>query len=88
MERLLRIEDKLIGIVEHEVCENICKVDAHELGEVVDMIKDIEEAIYYCAKTKKIAHELGDKEYEIVRGHKAIMENVNIEMSKATMMTQ
>lgn len=31
---------------------NIQNVDAHELGEVVDMIKDIEEALYYCTITK------------------------------------
>lgn len=88
MERLLKIEDKLIELVEHEVCKNHCSVDTHELGEVVDMIKDIEEAFYYCAKTKRIAHELGNKEHEIIRGHKTVLENLNIEMSKATMSTQ
>ena len=88
MERLLKIEDKLIELVEHEVCENHCSADTHELGEVVNMIKDIEEAFYYCAKTKRIAHELGNKEHEIIRGHKAVLENLNIEMSKATMSTQ
>jgi len=31
---------------------NIQNVDAHELGEVVDMVKDIEEALYYCTITK------------------------------------
>lgn len=88
MKRLLKIEDKLIELVEHEVCENHYSVDTHELGEVVDMIKDIEEAFYYCAKTKRIAHELENKEHEIIRGHKAVLENLNIEMSKATMSTQ
>ena len=40
------------------------KVDAKELGEVIDMIKDLEEAIYYCTiteamnqKTESIAKE-------------------------------
>jgi hypothetical protein len=31
--------------------ENLDCVDAKELGEVIDMIKDIEEAIYYCTVT-------------------------------------
>ena len=31
---------------------NLQNVDAKELGEVVDMIKDLEEAIYYCTITK------------------------------------
>lgn len=28
------------------------KVNTAELGQVVDMIKDIEEAMYYCSMTK------------------------------------
>ena len=31
---------------------NLQNVDAKELGEVIDMIKDLEEAIYYCTITK------------------------------------
>ena len=33
---------------------NLAQVDAHELGEVIDMIKDLEEAIYYCTITKSM----------------------------------
>lgn len=29
------------------------KVNAEELGEVIDMIKDLEEATYYCMKNKE-----------------------------------
>lgn len=31
---------------------NLQQVDAEELGEVIDMIKDLEEAMYYCTITK------------------------------------
>ena len=31
---------------------NLQQVDAKELGEVIDMVKDIEEAIYYCTITE------------------------------------
>lgn len=31
---------------------NLASVDAKELGEVIDMIKDLEEAIYYCTITE------------------------------------
>ena len=88
MEGLLKIEDKLIEVVEHEVCENLCHTDTCELGEVIDMIKDIEEAIYFCAKTKKIAHEIGN-EYEIIKGHRSSLETVHAqaEMTKTTMTT-
>ena len=31
----------------------IREVDTKELGEAIDMIKDLEEAIYYCTVTKR-----------------------------------
>ncbi len=39
---------------------NLGQVDAKELGEVIDMIKDLEEAIYYCTITES----MGKKEKE------------------------
>jgi phage anti-repressor protein len=32
------------------------KVDAKELGEAIDMIKDLAEAIYYCTITDAMVH--------------------------------
>ena len=40
---------------------NLYNVDAKELGEVVDMIKDLEEAIYYCTITKAMEQKDEDK---------------------------
>lgn len=37
-------------------------VDAHELGEAVDMIKDLAEAIYYCTVTEAMEKSSEDKE--------------------------
>jgi hypothetical protein len=34
---------------------NLQQVDAKELGEVIDMVKDIEEAIYYCTITEAMS---------------------------------
>jgi predicted house-cleaning noncanonical NTP pyrophosphatase (MazG superfamily) len=85
MERLIEMEDKLIEAAKHEICENLEHTNTCELGQVIDMIKDIEEAIYYCAKTKKIAHEIGN-EWEIYEGHH--MEQIHAqhtEMTKTTM---
>lgn len=53
MERLKNIKDTLIGQVQGQM-GNLHKTNAKELGEVVDMIKDIEEAIYYCTITKSM----------------------------------
>lgn len=51
MERLKSIKNTLISCIESQMgC--LEKVDAKELGEVVDMVKDIEEAIYYCTIVK------------------------------------
>ena len=52
MEKLEKLKECLVGIVEEQVYGNIAKVDAKELGEVVDMIKDLSEAMYYCTITE------------------------------------
>ena len=51
MEELKRIKDTLMGCVQGQM-GHLESVDAKELGEVVDMIKDISEAIYYCTITE------------------------------------
>ena len=44
MERLKSIKDNLIAAVQ---CQDISSADAKEMGEVVDMIKDLSKSIYY-----------------------------------------
>lgn len=46
MNRLKSIKETLIAQVQAQMGDLSC-VDTHELGEVVDMIKDLEEACYY-----------------------------------------
>ena len=50
-ERLKYMKETLMCVVESQLC-NIEKVDTQELGEAIDMIKDLEEALYYCTVTK------------------------------------
>ena len=45
-ERLLNIEETLVELVEKAVEKPEC-VNTKELGEVVDMIKDLSKSIYY-----------------------------------------
>ena len=52
MENLKKMQECLIGLVEGQIYGNIDKVDAKELGEVVDMIKDLSEAVYYDTITE------------------------------------
>ena len=50
-ERLKHMKETLMCAVEMQLCE-LGEVDTKELGEAIDMIKDLEEAIYYCTVTE------------------------------------
>ena len=52
MEKLKHMKDCLMSCVQNQVSGNLHNVDAKELGEAIDMIKDLEEAIYYCTVTE------------------------------------
>ena len=52
MEKLKHMKECLIACVQSQISGNLEKVDAEELGEAIDMIKDLEEAIYYATITK------------------------------------
>lgn len=47
MEQLKSMKSCLVAQAQAQM-GNLQQVDAKELGEVIDMIKDLEEAIYYC----------------------------------------
>ena len=49
-ENLKTMKEQLISCVQGQLGD-ISKVDTHELGEAIDMIKDLAEAIYYCTIT-------------------------------------
>lgn len=49
--RIEYMKETLMSAIENQL-GHIESVDAKELGEVVDMIKDLEEALYYCTITK------------------------------------
>ena len=67
MEQLKHAKKMLMSCVESQLT-HLDTVDAKELGEVVDMVKDLEEAIYYCTITK--AMEEGGQ-WTPQEGHKA-----------------
>lgn len=52
-EALKMMKEQLMSCVQGQLGD-ISKVDAHELGEAVDMIKDLAEAIYYCTITQSM----------------------------------
>ena len=51
MHKLYDMKNCLINAAQYQT-SNLQNCDAEEFGEVIDMIKDIEEAIYYCTITK------------------------------------
>lgn len=58
MERMKYMKETLMNCVQGQLGD-LSSVDAKELGEVIDMIKDLSEAIYYCTIVKSM--EEGDK---------------------------
>jgi hypothetical protein len=50
-DKLKYIKEALLCVAESQI-SHLEDVDAEELGEVIDMIKDLEEAEYYCAVVK------------------------------------
>lgn len=66
MYKLYDMKDKLICAVEKEIC-NLDHADCKELGEAIDMIKDLEEAIYYCTITEAMKENGNDNGHHLNR---------------------
>ena len=59
-ERIKRMKENLMSCIENQLC-NIQEADAEELGEAIDMLKDMEEALYYSTITEAME---GKKSHE------------------------
>lgn len=68
-ERLKHIKENLMSAVESQICQ-LGEVDAEELGSAIDMIKDLEEALYFCTIT------------EAMTGKEKGGNHINVEMEK------
>lgn len=63
-EMLKTMKDQLMACTQGQI-SNLSEADAHELGEAIDMIKDLSEAIYYCTITEAM-EKTDEKEYQPV----------------------
>ena len=63
-DRLKHMKETLMCAVEMQLC-NLGEVDTEELGEAIDMIKDLEEAIYYCTVTEAMKGNGTEMEWEM-----------------------
>lgn len=61
-EKLKWMKETLMRVVENQLC-NLNEIDTEELGEAIDMIKDLEEAIYYCTVTEAMTDPHKEKEW-------------------------
>lgn len=64
MEKLKQMKEALMSCVSAQINGHLDQVDAKELGEAVDMIKDLEEAIYYGTITKAMEEQEKHEKYE------------------------
>lgn len=63
MDQLKMMKDSLVNCVQGEISGNLEKVEAKELGEAIDMIKDLSEAIYYCTITEAMEKKDQEEQY-------------------------
>ena len=63
LKRLEHMKESLVACVESQMSGGLKEVDAKELGEAIDMIKDLEEAIYYCTITKTMKENEEEEKY-------------------------
>lgn len=61
-ENLKMMKEQIVNCVQGQLGD-ISKVDTHELGQAIDMIKDLAEAIYYCTVTESM-EKIEDKEQQ------------------------
>lgn len=62
IERMKCMEEALINCVQAQLGD-LSSADAKELGEAIDMIKDLNEAIYYCTITKSMEESKEESTY-------------------------
>lgn len=68
--RLMAMKQSLAAAIESQLC-NLGEVDAEELGQAIDMLKDLEEALYFCTITEAMNGEKNKGNVEIeYEGHK------------------
>lgn len=60
MMKISSIEEQLLSMLEIESMKGLENVDAEEMGKVVDMVKDLGEAKYYCSIVLAMEEEQGE----------------------------
>lgn len=64
MERFKQIKEALVSCIQAQVGQGLKEVDTKELGEAIDMLKDMEEAMYYCSIVKAMEESKEEEKYK------------------------
>ena len=64
MERFKQIKEALVSCIQAQVGQGLKEVDTKELGEAIDMLKDMEEAMYYCSIVKAMEESKVEEKYK------------------------
>lgn len=64
MERLKHIKEVLFSRIDSEVGKGLDNLDTKELGEAIDMIKDMSEAMYYCSVVKAMEEKEEEEKFK------------------------
>ena len=67
MDRLKHMKESLFNRIDAEIARGLDNVDTKELGEAIDMVKDLSEAMYYCSIVE--AMEEREEETKIMEKH-------------------
>ena len=62
MEQLKNMKENLVSIIQAQM-GNLQDTDTKELGEAIDMVKDLSEAIYYCSIVKAMEEKEEENKY-------------------------
>lgn len=71
-DRLKHMKETLMSAVEMELC-NLSEADTKELGEAIDMIKDLEETLYYCSIVEAMEEEKEKGKSHYQNGEQSMM---------------
>ena len=64
MEQLKHIKEAIVNRIADQVNGNLDIVNTKELGEAIDMVKDLAKAIYYCTVTEAMDEKSQEEQYE------------------------
>lgn len=76
---LCNIKDRLVELTKEAIAYDIQCIDTHEMGEIIDMIKDLSQAIYYDSVVESMQISQGDYIYEESDARDYMTQGLNVD---------